>query len=212
MKKKISSKIIFMYISEIIFFVLFFLLLENHILIRWIFVFIAGLFLSTFMGRVYCGWMCPINTLFKPINFIYKKLNIKRFKTPEFLKSNILRYALLFLFISLFITTKILKIKLNILLYVIGLALLITLFFEETFWHKNLCPYGTILNIGERISSFKLKIDEDKCIGCGLCQTVCPNNTIITLDNNKRKIINKECLMCFECQRVCPVEAISFKK
>lgn len=212
MKKKITAKIIFMYLSEILFFILFFILLKNHMLIKWMFIFISGLLLSPFIGRFYCGWVCPINTIFKPINFIYKKMGIKRFKTPKFLESNIIRYILLFAFIALFITTKILKIKLNILLYVIGIATLITLFFEEAFWHKKLCPYGTLLNIGERISPVKLKIDENKCIGCGLCQNVCPNNAIITLDNKKRKIVNKECLMCFECQRVCPVNAISLKK
>lgn len=212
MKKKITPVIVFRYISEIIFFVLFFILLKNHMLMKWMFVFIAGLLLSPLIGRFYCGWVCPINTIFRPINFVYKKLGIKRFKTPKFLRSNVLRYILLFAFISLFIITKLLKIKLNVLLYVIGFATLITLFFDEAFWHKKLCPYGTLMNIGERISPLKLNIDENKCIGCGLCQEVCPNNTIITLNNNKRKIINNECLMCFECQRVCPVDAISFKK
>jgi len=211
MKKKVTPKIIFMYIVEILFFVLFFVLLKNHILMKWMFVFIAGLLLSPLIGRFYCGWVCPINTIFKPINYIYKKLGIKRFKTPKFLSSEIVRYILLFAFIALFISTKILKIKLNILLYVIGVATLITLFFEEELWHKKLCPYGSLLSAGERISPLKLKINEDKCIGCGLCQTVCPTNTIITMDNNKRKIITKECLMCFECQTVCPVDAISLK-
>ncbi|KAF2956871.1 4Fe-4S binding protein [Marinitoga sp. 38H-ov] len=174
-----------MYISDILFFILFFILLKNHSLIKWIFVFITVLLLSPLIGRFYCGWICPINTVFKPINFIYNKINIKRIKIPKFLESNILRYILLFAFIALFITTKILKIKLNILLYVIGIATIITLFFEETFWHKKLCPYRTLLNICEKGSPIKLKID--KCIGCGLCQEVCPNNTIITLSNKKKK-------------------------
>ncbi|MCD6104417.1 MAG: 4Fe-4S binding protein [Thermosipho sp. (in: Bacteria)] len=211
MKKKVDLKMIFIYLTEILFFILFFLLLKNQILMKWIFVFIAGFLLSPIIGRFYCGWICPINTIFKLINFIYKKLGIKRFKTPKFLSSEIVRYILLFAFIALFVITKLFRIKLNVLLYVIGIATLITLFFNEEFWHKKLCPYGTLLNFGGRLSPLKLKIDENKCIGCGLCQNVCPTNTIITLDNNKRKIISKECLLCFKCQNVCPVEAISLK-
>jgi len=211
MKKKVDLKMIFIYLTEILFFILFFLLLKNQILMKWIFVFIAGFLLSPIIGRFYCGWICPINTIFKLINFIYKKLGIKRFKTPKFLSSEIVRYILLFAFIALFVITKLFRVKLNVLLYVIGIATLITLFFNEEFWHKKLCPYGTLLNFGGRLSLLKLKIDENKCIGCGLCQNVCPTNTIITLDNNKRKIISKECLLCFKCQNVCPVEAISLK-
>ncbi|GAB6189718.1 4Fe-4S binding protein [Marinitoga arctica] len=211
MKRKITLKIVFMQIVEILFLILFFTLLKNHILVKWIFIFIAGLLLSTIVGRFYCGWVCPMNTIFKPLAFIYQKLKIKRFKTPKFLKSIFIRYILLFLFIALFITTKVLKININILLYIVGISTLVTLFFEEELWHKYLCPYGTILHLTSKNPLIKLTINEDKCIGCGLCQQVCPTNTIITLDNNKRKIINQECLMCFECQRICPVNAISLK-
>ncbi|WP_198022712.1 4Fe-4S binding protein [Thermosipho sp. 1063] len=198
----------FMYIMEIVFFVLFFWLLKNNILLKWIFIFGISLFLSLFFGRFYCGFICPINTIFKPINFIYKKLNIKRFKAP---KINVLRYVMLVAFIMLFVGTRLLKVKLNILLYVIGFATLITLFFEEEFWHKKLCPYGTLLTVGGKVAPLKLTIDEKKCVSCGMCQKVCPTNTIITLENNKRKIIAKECLMCFECEKVCPVNAIHLK-
>ncbi|APT75626.1 4Fe-4S ferredoxin [Marinitoga sp. 1137] len=211
MKKKLSLTIILMYISQIAFFILFFMLLKNHKLVKWMFVFVAGLLISPFFGRFYCGWVCPINTVFKPIDFIFKKLKIKRFKAPAFLKSKIIRYFMLALFIGAFAVTKMLKIKVNILLYIIGTATLITLFFEEELWHKHLCPYGTMLSFLSQKSFTKLKIDEEKCIGCGLCQQVCPTNTIITLDSKKRKIEARECLMCFQCQSVCPVNAISLK-
>lgn len=213
MKKKTTAVTVLMYVSEIVFLALFFFLLKEHMLIKWIYVFIVGLLISPFFSRFYCGWICPINTLFKPVNFIYSKLGIKKFKTPKFMNNNVFRIIFLISFISLFIATRVLKIKLNILLYVIGIASIVNLFFEEEFWHKHICPYGSLLSIfSTKPIVGKIEIDKNKCIGCGLCQKVCPNDTITITDNNKRKIEIKECLTCFECQRVCPVSAIKYQK
>ncbi len=212
MKKNKSLVSWLMYISEILSLILFFYLFKEHILIKWIYVFLVGLLISTVFSRFYCGWICPINTLFKPVNFIYKKLGIKKFKTPKFMQNNVVRFVLLISFITLFIVTKMLKMKINILLYVIAIASIVNLFFDEEFWHKYLCPYGSLLSIFSRKAPLKLIIDEEKCISCSMCQKVCPNHTIVTLPNNKRRIEMKECLMCFECQRVCPKQIIKYKK
>ncbi|SHH39801.1 4Fe-4S binding protein [Thermosipho atlanticus] len=205
-----------MTISQIAFLVIFFILLKNQTLFKWLFIFAGGLLLSPFLGRFYCSWICPMDTLFKPIDFVYKKLKIKRFKVTSSTKLKILRYILLFSFISIFIITRIVKIRLNLLLYIVGFSVLITLFFEEEeeeeLWHKYLCPYGTLLSLFSMKPLTKLRINEEKCTGCGLCQKDCPTNTIIILDNNKRRIINKECLLCLNCKNVCSVNAISFKK
>ncbi|MCK4259672.1 MAG: 4Fe-4S binding protein [Halanaerobiales bacterium] len=50
------------------------------------FIFISIL-LSTFFGRFYCGWACPINTLIRPVNWLKKKLGLQRKDVPSFLKS-----------------------------------------------------------------------------------------------------------------------------
>lgn len=46
----------------------------------------------------------------------------------------------------------------------------------------------------------------DKCIGCGTCSTVCPQNVIIP--ENPYKIEQEHCLHCGNCQEHCPVNAI----
>ncbi|MCH5181543.1 MAG: 4Fe-4S binding protein [Prevotellaceae bacterium] len=65
--------------------------------------------------------------------------------------------------------------------------------------------------------------NEHKCIGCGLCQTACPNGTISiktqmveTEDGKKKKqLVEYEynlgcCMFCQLCTRVCPQGAITF--
>lgn len=51
-----------------------------------------------------------------------------------------------------------------------------------------------------------IKVNIDKCIGCGKCIKVCfPKN--IVLENGKAKI-KRECMMCGHCLAICPVFAI----
>lgn len=47
----------------------------------------------------------------------------------------------------------------------------------------------------------------DKCIGCGICQKVCPQNCIDFI-NNKAVIRKQNCLHCGACFEKCPVKAI----
>lgn len=127
------------------------------------------------------------------------------------MKSPVFKWLTLTVFVVLMILTRMIQLKLNIILYVVAAGVLVSLIFEERFWHKYLCPYGTILNLTTHKAPLKLRIDESKCISCGLCQKECINDCIITLENKKRVIENKDCIMCHKCQTVCPKEAISYK-
>lgn len=55
--------------------------------------------------------------------------------------------------------------------------------------------------------SNKLKIDANKCIGCGKCVKLCPMQNI-TLSNKLAKASNK-CTMCYRCINNCPKQAIT---
>ena len=50
-------------------------------------------------------------------------------------------------------------------------------------------------------------VNPDKCIGCGECITVCPEDAIAM--NNKKAVVDGDaCIGCGECMTVCPVKAI----
>ena len=56
-----------------------------------------------------------------------------------------------------------------------------------------------------------LRISEEKCIGCGMCVTVCPHE-VLNLPNGKVQIVNRDaCMECGACAQNCPVEAIAVK-
>ncbi len=211
MKRKITAKTVLRVLSQLLFLGLFAFLLTHKKLQLWMPVFAAGVLLSLIFSRFYCGWMCPMGTLFRPINWIYSKLGIKRLKTPGIFRNSFFRFASLLLIAAGIVLTLKFKIRINILLYVTVLSVIITLFFEETFWHHHLCPYGALLSLSGRPAPLSVKIDEENCTSCGLCQKVCPSEAIVTLDSKKRRITKNECLVCFKCQEVCPADVINYK-
>jgi NAD-dependent dihydropyrimidine dehydrogenase PreA subunit len=55
-----------------------------------------------------------------------------------------------------------------------------------------------------------IKVDQEKCIGCGYCVNVCLAECY-DLEKKKAKIRSLEnCLECSACWYICPVDAIDF--
>lgn len=54
------------------------------------------------------------------------------------------------------------------------------------------------------------KIDPESCIGCGLCISVCPSETL-SMKNSKAVVTGKRSLSCGHCEAVCPTGAIEVK-
>lgn len=56
-----------------------------------------------------------------------------------------------------------------------------------------------------------IRIDRDKCVGCGKCHDVCPG-TLIRIGTDKKAQIRypKDCWGCTSCIKECSVHAIRF--
>lgn len=196
---------------EILFLVAFGLLFYLGKIQLWLAIFGAGIVLSLLFSRLYCGWMCPMKTLFRPINWLYARLRIKRMKSPRFFHMPVMRYLFLAVFIVSMLATKRMGMDIPLLVIITGVSVLVTLVFEEAFWHNCICPYGTILHLTARPAPKSVKIDEATCISCGKCQKVCPAATIDTLETKKRRIRKVDCLACYTCVLECPTEAIAYR-
>jgi ferredoxin len=54
-----------------------------------------------------------------------------------------------------------------------------------------------------------LKLNEKRCVGCGMCLAVCPH-AVMSMDNGHVRIEDRDaCMECGACARNCPVDAIS---
>lgn len=69
--------------------------------------------------------------------------------------------------------------------------------------------FGQRLHFGHKTKNYsdKLRVDEDKCIGCGKCEKLCPMNNIKVVD--KKVVQNNQCTMCYRCINNCPKQAMT---
>ena len=69
--------------------------------------------------------------------------------------------------------------------------------------------FGQRLYFGHKTKNYsdKLRVDEDKCIGCGKCEKLCPMNNIKIVD--KKVVQNNQCTMCYRCINNCPKQAMT---
>jgi NAD-dependent dihydropyrimidine dehydrogenase PreA subunit len=54
----------------------------------------------------------------------------------------------------------------------------------------------------------EVKVDNDKCTGCGTCVETCPMEVFEIKDEKSVPVKPEECIVCRACEVQCPEEAI----
>ena len=73
---------------------------------------------------------------------------------------------------------------------------------------NTICPVGTLLGFLSKFSLFKVRIDDTKCNGCGLCAMKCKASCI---DSKNHMVDYSRCVDCFNCLGSCKQGALAFK-
>ncbi len=208
----------------------------------WLLVFLVlGIGGTLLAGRVYCGWICPMGSVMAAQSWIWRKLKIRRLPGEQLFRRFpalgwSLRWFLLAVFLAVMVLSRRFGWDFPLLLYLLGAAVLLSAVFEESLWHRRLCPFGTLLTLPSRISRRRIQIDPAACTGCGLCQGGCPSGSITVLPPAEgqgaagpavpaaqaaqtvpaapgapaRTNQSEECLVCGRCMEVCPAGAIHY--
>lgn len=178
----------------------------------WLIIYGVGVILSFFFGRIYCGYVCPMNTLMRPVQHVSRKIGIQQKQVPRWLENMQLPYVLLAIaLVSMLIGKRIFSITVPVLPLVVATSLLVTLFLPSRIWHNSLCPYSLLLRFGARKASRSKRVAVDACIGCAKCQKVCPAGAITLSGKPKKAYIDQRlCHQCESCTAVCPTGAISY--
>lgn len=182
------------------------------------------------LGRVVCGFLCPVGL----IQELLYKLPTKKINKGKW--SSLLSYFK-YLILAIFViaipyvlhapgfckyicpagtlegglTLTIANEKLRALvggLFTWKIAVLVVILVSAVFVFRSfcrfLCPLGAIYSLFYKISICGVKVDEDKCVGCNKCVCECLMDV--------KYVGDRECVHCGECIGKCPTCAISYKK
>ena len=90
--------------------------------------------------------------------------------------------------------------------------------FVDNFDIPEVTSANTFLNMPKWVKKLakkhltkKVKIDKNRCRGCGKCVTHCPAEALKVVDK-KAKLKQSKCIRCYCCQELCPFDAVQLKK
>lgn len=140
---------------------------------------------------------------------MYARISVNVFK-PVYLEANNLIAALLEKFdnYTLYYVDVAIRSMLSFSIAVVSLLVVSWLSFKYGRLYCNtICPVGTFLGFISKYSLFKVRIDDNKCNGCGLCATKCKASCI---DSKSHRIDYSRCVDCFDCLETCKQKALSY--
>ncbi len=182
----------------------------------------ALLALAVLMGRVFCGWACPMGSLIELADLILsplRRVNPVRLdrwggraalvRTPPALFLLGLSVVTVFFMPPLlpFLHPNVWIVRIFS-LSSLGLGFLafivLTAAFARRLWCVYLCPLGALYGLLGRYSLFGLRIRA--CSRCGRCDA-CPMEAA---ESRGRTILPHQCTLCFDYEERCPVDGFSF--
>jgi len=90
-----------------------------------------------------------------------------------------------------------------------GLLIILPLLMKKRTYCGLFCPLGAFQSIVGLVNPYRIKIDKEKCIGCGKCKSVCPVFAI-TDETLETKKVSITCVRCGKCMEACPAGAINY--
>jgi len=184
--------------------------------------------IGSFVGRATCGWLCPfgfvqdllyqiptpkLNSSNQYLWIKYLVLITLVFIVPYITAvpwfSKLCPVGALEAAVPLVLVNKEVRQNAGMFFYLkIAILVLVLIFcvIKSRAFCLFLCPLGAIYSIFNKVSIFKLKVDNSNCKKCNSCFEHCPMGIYVYKTPNH---IN--CIRCLECLKACPVKVIKFK-
>lgn len=194
-------------------------------------VFVIMLLSSIFLGRLFCGYLCPAGGIQECAVLINDK-------SPKQGWRNNIKYAIWVIWIIAIIICFIFRKKelavdffyqtdhgisiSNIYGYIIYYGVVCLIFIPAVLFGKRIfchyfCWMAPFMVIGSKlgnmlhIKGLRLSADKNACVSCHKCDRSCPMSLNVTEKVQKENMYDSECILCGACIDNCPKKAITYK-
>jgi polyferredoxin len=192
--------------------------------------FIANFFLSLFVARLWCGWLCPMGAWQEICSPVFKYTVQEGWR-------NYVKYGVTVLWLGVIaylvfsaggirsidpffgmenglsitsVATLIVVVVIFTLMFIIGY-----LMGRRGFCHV-FCPVAGLMVTGRKVRNLigwpalQLGADASLCIGCKRCSEECPMGLDVNSMVRKGEMENPDCILCASCTDACPQSAITY--
>lgn len=183
------------------------------------------LFYAVLGGRVFCGWVCPVNMVTDLANRTRRLLKFDKVWQSWAVKRKV-RYwaAALSIVLSAILGVAAFEWISPIgmlhrgIIYGMGLGwtfvgavFLFDLFAVKNGFCGHLCPLGGFYSLVGRFGFLRIAYDKGNCTLCMKCTDICPEKQVLHMVGTQSgPVLSGECINCGRCVEVCDDDALHF--
>jgi ferredoxin len=183
---------------------------------------LGGVLLTALLvRRAFCGWVCPLGTIFDWLQAGARRLGLRplRVSGAPGRWLGLLKYGVLGLILWFTYTTGELVFRgydpcyalisrhgedITLWAYVISGGLVVASVVIVLPFCRWLCPLAAVLSPLSRLGLTRVQRSSEACLDCGACTRACPTGIPVAEQGSVRAA---RCLGCLECLEACPARA-----
>ena len=184
-------------------------------------------------GRLYCSVVCPLGIAQDVVRACVAWMLPKRAAKPLSRGVRAVRLAVLVLFalgavfgltgliapygiFGRFLTVGVRRVgepSAVVIAWSVGLFAFVMAmtFVRARWWCNRICPVGTLLGLVSRFALFHVRVDDAKCVKCGLCAKRCDKGALAVRDDRAIAVDPSLCVACGDCVGTCGKEALKWR-